>query len=73
MGDLLTCPECRKACIDFHDYESMIVVARDFALFTPRCPACGARVSSMQAIPEDMREEVRFAAIQVGAGMGREL
>ncbi len=73
MGELLTCPECREASIDFHAYESMIVVAKDYALFTMRCPACGARVSSMQAIPEDMREEVRYAAIQVGAGMGREL
>ena len=39
---------------------------------TITCPACGAKVSSMQTIPSQLRDEVRFAAIEVGAGMGRE-
>ena len=36
-----------------------------------RCPSCGARVSNLHGIPDDMRDEVQFAAIEVGAGMGR--
>lgn len=70
MNELLECPHCRKAAIDLHGYESMIVVAQGFALFTLKCPACGTRVSSMHEIPTDMREAVRCAALEVGAGMG---
>ena len=29
-------------------------------------------MSSMQRIPAELLDEVRFAAIEVGAGMGRE-
>jgi hypothetical protein len=49
----------------------MIVVTADFALFTLDCPACGRRISGLRAIPEDLLEEVQFAALEVGAGMGR--
>lgn len=72
MGAFMNCPNCGAANLDVHAYESMIVVAPDLALFTVRCAACGARVSGLRAIPADMGEEVRYAAIEVGAGMGRE-
>ncbi len=72
MGTQMNCPNCGAERLDVHDYESMIVVTSDHALFTVRCAACGTRVSSLRAIPLDMREEVQFAAIEVGAGMGRE-
>ncbi len=49
-----------------------MVVRADLALFTVRCPHCDAAVSSIQPIPLQLREEVRFAAIEVGAGMGRD-
>ena len=71
MTACLNCPSCGADALDVHGYESMIVVTPDCALFTVRC-ACGARVSGLRAIPSDMREEVQFAAIEVGAGMGRE-
>lgn len=67
----MKCPSCGSDGLDVHDYESMIVVTSDHALFTVRC-SCGARVSSLRMIPPDMREDVQFAAIEVGAGMGRE-
>lgn len=72
MGLFLSCPHCNAGDIDLHGYESMIVITPESALFTVRCPSCGARVSSLREIPVDMREEVRFAAIEVGAGMGRD-
>lgn len=72
MGNDLHCPKCGCEELDVRKYESMVVVSRDHALFTMSCPSCGTRVSSMQPIPIEMRELVRYAAIEVGAGMGRE-
>lgn len=72
MGANMNCPNCQVTDLDIHGYESMIVVTSDYALFTVRCPNCGTRVSGLRAIPQDMREEVQYAAIEVGAGMGRE-
>ena len=71
MSAPMKCPNCGSEALDVHDYESMIVVTSDHALFTVRC-TCDTRVSSLRAIPIDMREDVQFAAIEVGAGMGRE-
>ena len=65
------CPNCGCNGLDVRNYESMIVVTADFALFTLDCPACGRRISGLRAIPEDLLEEVQFAALEVGAGMGR--
>ena len=72
MGANMNCPQCGSDCLDPHDYESMIVVTPDHALFTVRYASCGSRVSGLRSIPSDMREAVQFAAIEVGAGMGRE-
>ena len=66
------CPSCGAADLDVCAYDTMMVLRSDIALFTLRCPSCGARLSSVQPIPLALREEVRFAAIEVGAGMGRE-
>lgn len=68
----LRCPACGEKDLDVCNYESMMVLRNDIALFTLRCPKCAARISSVQTIPLALREEVRFAAIEVGAGMGRE-
>ncbi len=67
----LACPSCGARDLDLHDYESMMVLRENLALFSLRCPHCAAAVSSLQPVPADMREEVLFAAIEVGAGMGR--
>lgn len=72
MSHGVTCPGCGASGLDVCAYESMMVVRADLAMFTLRCPKCGAKVSSMQPIPQRLCEEVRFAAIEVGAGMGRD-
>lgn len=64
------CPRCSSTEMRLDDYESMIVITCDYAMFTLRCPGCGSRVSVVSEIPEHLREEVQFAAIEVGAGMG---
>ena len=73
MADFVNCPQCGSGALNLHHYESMIVVTPEHALFTMRCPQCDATVSSLRPIPQDMRDEVQFAAIEVGAGMGRSL
>ncbi|HIS41037.1 MAG TPA: UDP-N-acetylmuramoylalanyl-D-glutamate--2,6-diaminopimelate ligase [Candidatus Aphodovivens avistercoris] len=68
MGKV-ACPACGKHDLDLCRYDAMLVVRADLALFTLACPACGTTVSTLQRIPPQLREEVRFAAIEVGAGM----
>ncbi len=70
MAVLFRCPKCNGEGLDVSAYESMIVVTLTHAVFTLRCPHCAAHVSALAEIPESMREEVQFAAIEVGAGMG---
>lgn len=72
MALALTCPSCGARDLDLRDYESMIVLRADLALFSLRCNHCASRISSIQPIPAALREEVRFAAIEIGAGMGLE-
>ncbi len=72
MSQYMTCPACDATDLDLCQYDAMMVVRSDLALFTMECPHCGATVSSIETIPLQLREEVRFAAIEVGAGMGRE-
>lgn len=66
----MECPHCSEVAIDLHDYESMMVITTEYALFTGHCPICGARISSVRPIPDDMHDEILYAAIEVGAGMG---
>ena len=73
MKPSVVCPKCGSADFDLSAYESMIVLTRDLALFTLRCTHCDARVSSLCSIPPEPREEVQFAAIEIGAGMGYDL
>lgn len=68
----ITCPACGAHDLDVGHYESMMVLKTDVALFTLRCPHCSTVVSSVSTIPPHLREEVWFAAIELGAGMGRE-
>lgn len=70
VADGLTCPACGAVDLDVCDYDSMMVLRKDTAFFSLRCPHCGAAVSSVHAIPVQLREEIKFAAIEVGAGMG---
>lgn len=72
MARQLSCPTCNAKGLDLCKYESMMVLRHDLALFTLACPACGSKVSSLQLIPEQLRDEIDFAAISIGAGMCRE-
>lgn len=72
MAHSIACPACGKTDLDVCSYLSMMVVRSDLALFRLECPTCHAMVSALHTIPPQLREEVRFAAIEVGAGMGAE-
>lgn len=69
---MLTCPSCGANDLDLRSYDSMMVLRSDLALFSIHCGHCAAKISTLQPIPPSLREEVRFAAIEVGAGMGME-
>lgn len=56
--------------VDVRSYESLMALRSDLALFTLTCPHCAARISALLTIPPELREEVVFAAIELGAGMG---
>ncbi|MCI2242563.1 CpXC domain-containing protein [Adlercreutzia faecimuris] len=71
MHQAVTCPACGEGGLDVASYDSMMVLRPDVALFSLTCPRCGAKVSSLQPIPAALRDEVRFAAIELGAGMGQ--
>ena len=68
----LSCPACKTTSLDVRDYDSMMVLGKGMALFTVHCPNCGTSVSIVHAIPPCLREEIDFAAIELGAGMGKE-
>lgn len=65
-----TCPACGADDVDVRSYESLMALRSDLALFTLTCPHCAARISALLTIPPELREEVVFAAIELGAGMG---
>lgn len=66
----VTCPACGADDVDVRSYESLMALRSDMALFTLTCPHCAARISALLTIPPELREEVVFAAIELGAGMG---
>ena len=66
----VTCPACGADDVDVRSYESLLALRSDLALFTLTCPHCAARISALLTIPPELREEVVFAAIELGAGMG---
>ena len=65
MARPMTCPACGATDLDVCRYDSMMVLRADLAFFTLLCPQCGTKVSALQPIPLALREEVRFAAIEV--------
>jgi Zn finger protein HypA/HybF involved in hydrogenase expression len=66
------CPACGKAALDLTKYRSMMVVSADKALFHLTCPRCGSHSVSLYAIPVPLLQVVRSAAVELGAGMGRD-
>lgn len=69
----LTCPACGANDLDVCAYDSMMVLREDTAMFTLCCPHCKASMSSVNTIPPQLRDEIHFAAIELDAGMGREV
>ena len=54
MSRNMICPACKAADLDLCCYEAMMVVREDLALFTLRCPHCGAAVSDIRPIPQQL-------------------
>ena len=65
------CPSCGNGPLDITRYGSMMVLSKDAAFFSLRCPWCHSLVSMVSHLSGDLRQQARFAAIEVGAGMGR--
>lgn len=72
MAAVVKCPSCGTTDFNLRQYESMMVLSSQLALFALRCPRCGTVVSSVCSIPAELREDVALAALEVDAGMGRE-
>ena len=72
MGTLVKCARCGSTEFDLHEFDSMMVLSNELALFGLRCPYCSAHVHAVCVIPLDMRGQVKAAALEVGAGMGRQ-
>lgn len=70
MQAAVTCPGCGAQDLDVRTFDSMMVLRPNLALFSLTCPHCATRMSAMHPIPPALREEVQFAAIELGAGMG---
>ncbi len=70
MVHTLACPSCGASDLDLRSYDSMMVLRSDIALFSLRCPHCAAKISTLQPIPACLQDEVRCAALEIGAGMG---
>lgn len=66
----LVCPYCAGSQLSLLNYESLMVLRKDVGLFSLRCPACGNKTTLLRRIPSSLHEEIEFAAIEMGAGMG---
>lgn len=69
--DYIICPACHARRLDLVNYETLMVLRRDYGMFTLRCPNCSNKISVLKPIPHELYDEVDFAAIEMGAGMGR--
>lgn len=72
MGTIVKCACCGSTEFDLHDFDTMMVLCSELALFGLHCPHCSTHVAAVCAIPHDMLGLVYEYALEVGAGMGRE-
>lgn len=70
-GYMLDCPSCGVRDLNLLNYTALMVIRADLGLFTLTCPNCSQKISSIQPIPDELHEEIREAAAEIGAGMGR--
>ncbi len=68
---MLFCPSCGARDLNLSNYTSLMVLKDRIGLFTIACPTCQAKVTSIQAIPDELMPAVGQAAEMVHAGMGR--
>ena len=73
MDETMKCPKCGAEDLDLVRFQSMMLVSNDEALFTLQCPHCGNTVSSVKPIPTALREKVEAVAVELDAGMGRDV
>ena len=67
---MMVCPTCGRMDLNLLNYSGLMMIRSDLGLFTMDCPNCSAKVSSVQPIPAELKEEVRQIADSIGAGMG---
>lgn len=67
---MLFCPSCGTRDLNLANFTSLMVLKDRVGLFTIMCPTCHAKVTSIQAIPDELAPTVAEAAEAVGAGMG---
>ena len=72
MGTHIQCPVCGTIGLNVCEYESMMVLSSQLALFVLRCGECGTQVTSVSVIPPALYPEIERIAREIGAGMGRE-
>ncbi len=70
---ILICPSCGARDLNLLDYASLLVLKPHVGLFTIQCPSCQAKVTSIQAIPQELDGTIDQAAQMLDAGMGRDL
>ena len=61
------CPACKTKKLDPRTYDSLLALHKDLGVFTFTCPLCSTRVSLVMEIPDNIREEVYFASVQIGS------
>ena len=66
-----SCPNCGSRDIDVTKFKSMMVISDNVAFFTLSCPACGASLSTIAAIPASLRAEVAQASTKIRTEMGK--
>ena len=71
MGTIVKCGRCGSTEFDLREFDTMMVLSPDLALFGLSCPRCSTQVSALCVIPPHLYPVVREAALDVGAGMGK--
>lgn len=72
MATIVKCASCGSTEFDLHEFDTMMVLCSELALFGLRCPYCGTQVAAVCVIPQDMQQLVYDCAHKVGAGMGKQ-
>ncbi|MBQ9069661.1 MAG: UDP-N-acetylmuramoylalanyl-D-glutamate--2,6-diaminopimelate ligase [Eggerthellaceae bacterium] len=72
MGTVVECAKCGSTEFDLREFESMMVLCDQLALFGLRCSRCRSHVFAVCVIPHELQPQIEAAAAKLGAGMGRQ-